>query len=619
MVKILSPEYLLHISEGAEQIASQLHQEIINRIIDRMMVRIGRGDDYLLTAMDKWNLEVLEDAGYLLEDIQKEIAKKTGQQEKEIKAAMEEAGVKALSYDDKIYQAAGLSPVPLTQSPYMIDLMQRAYRATLGEWKNFTRTTASASQQTFIRAMDKAYHLTASGVVSYTQAVKEAINDVASTGVEVIYPSGHKDTLETATLRAVRTGVSQATAQIQIARMKEMGVALAITSSHMGARPTHEVWQGQVFSIDWEKLDAVYPLTEIPMPERVSEELRAKYPDFVESTGIGKADGLCGINCRHSFSCFYEGQENPFERFDTEENRKAYELSQRQRALERRIRKSKREVMGLKEAVDNCMDEKAKFELDLEYQKKAAILGKQNKAYREFCEENNLRTLNDRLEVAKWDRKQSASAAGAARRYEDAKEVALTPQRNIVDSIRYSKKAADYKAIAQSINSELDSICVKKSRWSGKITVKKNFVGSGRKEWDCSVTLKPDSGYADVLHELIHARSVSYYDENTYKKFYNIEEGATELLTEEICKIKNISYLETYKEQVKHLRRINRRAKLYASEYEFAKELINVELPNRIEWLIKKINTNYFQGIVSDNELNGIWDSFKILVEEYQI
>ena len=154
---MLTPEYLLHVSEGAEQIAEQLHQDILNRIIDRIMVRIGRGEDYILTAVDKWNIEVLEDAGYLLEDIQREIAKRTKLQQTEIAEAMEDAGVRALSYDDAIYKAAGLSPVPLPQSPHLVRLMQRNYEATMGEWRNFTRTTAEAAQKAFINACDKAY------------------------------------------------------------------------------------------------------------------------------------------------------------------------------------------------------------------------------------------------------------------------------------------------------------------------------------------------------------------------------------------------------------------------------------------------------------------------------
>lgn len=413
---MLTPDYLLHVSEGAEEIAEQLHQEIVNRIIERIMLRIGRGDKYILTAQDKWQLEVLQDAGYLLKDVQAEIEKKTKLQLSEIKAAMEDAGVRTLAYEDAIYRAVGLSPTPLAQSPYMVRLMQRNYEATAGTWKNFTRTIAESSQQTFISAMDKAYNLTASGAVSYTQAVQEAVNEVASVGVIVHYPSGHKDTIEVATLRAVRTGISQATAEIQIARMKEMGVNLVLTSSHMGARPEHEKWQGQIFSVDWSKINKIYPLPDVPTPEYDAGAKR-KYPDFVESTKIGEVDGLCGANCRHSFSVYFKGQENPFEKFDTAENRKAYDLSQKQRALERRIRRTKREVMALKTSVDNAQDAKSKGVLEKNYERKSATLQKQNEEYNKFCEENGLRRLPDRIAIAKWDRKQAASAISAAARY----------------------------------------------------------------------------------------------------------------------------------------------------------------------------------------------------------
>ncbi len=405
---MLTPDYLLHVSEGAEEIAEALHQEIINRIIERIMRRIGRGNDYILTAQDKWRIEVLQDAGYLLEDIQKEIMSKTKLQQLEIKNAMEDAGVRALSYDDAIYKATGLSPVPLWKSPYMVRLMQRNYEATLGEWANFTGTTAEASQKTFISAMDKAYHLTASGAISYTQAVKEAINDIAGNGVLVRYPSGHTDTIETATLRALRTGISQATGAIQMARMDEMDWDIVLVSAHLGARSgdggmnpsNHLWWQGQFYS-------------------KSGKDKR--FPPF-SNTGYGTGEGLCGWNCRHSFGPG-DGVNNPFATKDImyADNYKAERIQQRQRTLERRIRKTKREVMSLKTAVDNAPDEKTKFELDQDYQRKAAILQKQNKAYNDFCEENGLKRLSDRIQIAKWDRQQAAAARGAATRYNNAK------------------------------------------------------------------------------------------------------------------------------------------------------------------------------------------------------
>ena len=155
MISIISPEYLLNISEGAEEISEMLHNEIIKRIIDRIMLRIGRGDDYILTAQDKWQLETLQQAGYLLEDIQKEIAKVTKLQQTEIAEAMEEAGVKSLEYDNEVYRSVGLEPLPLHQSPELIRIAQRNYEATMGEFRNFTRTMALQSQQLFIKECDR--------------------------------------------------------------------------------------------------------------------------------------------------------------------------------------------------------------------------------------------------------------------------------------------------------------------------------------------------------------------------------------------------------------------------------------------------------------------------------
>lgn len=405
---MLSPEYLSKIAEGSEEIASQLHTYIMRQIIDRMMIRIGRGDDYLLTSSDTWRIQVLQDSGYLLQDITAELAKYTKRQEKEIKAAMEEAGVKALEYDDKIYQAAGLSPMPLTQSPALIRLMERNYSATLGEWRNYTQSAAQAAQRLFLNECDLAYNKVMSGAVSYSQAVREAVETAVSGGVYVDYPTGHRDTIETATARAVRTGIAQAAGDISIKRMEEMDWDIILVSAHIGARTgdggenpgNHFWWQGKFYS-------------------RSGNDKR--FPPFSQ-TGYGTINGLSGINCRHSFGSG-DGVNNPYEKIDTKENARIEKLEQRQRALERRIRKTKREVMGMQEAVDKCEDESLKFELQQTLDRKSYLLSRQNKAYNEFCKENSLRPLSERLQIARWNREQAAKSRGAARRYQNAKGV----------------------------------------------------------------------------------------------------------------------------------------------------------------------------------------------------
>ena len=405
---MLRPAYLAAIAEGSEQIASELHDYIVQAIVGRMMERIGRGEKYLLTSADCWRIQILQDAGELLENITAELSLYTGKQIQEIRSAMEEAGVKALEADDLIYSAAGLSTVPLWESPALVRLMERNMNASLGEWRNYTRTTAEEAQRLYITECDKAYNRVMSGAVAYTQAVKEAVEEVASAGVAVKYPTGHTDTRETATARAVRTGIAQATGDISLKRMEEMDWDIILVSAHIGARTgdggqnpgNHLWWQGQFYS-------------------RSGTDKR--FPPFSQ-TGYGTGEGLCGWNCRHSFGCG-DGVHNPYEDIQTEDNVRMEKLEKRQRELERRVRKTKRAVMGMQVAVEKCQDEAARAVLQQELDRKSFLLQRQNRVYQDFCKYNNLRPLSERLKIARWSREQAAKARGAARRYQNAKRI----------------------------------------------------------------------------------------------------------------------------------------------------------------------------------------------------
>lgn len=406
---MLTPEYLQDATDGAERIASQMHRNIMDKIIARMMSRIGRGEDYLLTATDKWQIMVLQDAGELLSDIQKEIADKTKKQLPEIKAAFQDAGIEALKWDHAIYEAVGLNPPPLMQSPALIRILERDYAVTEKMWRNFTKTTAEESQRIFINEMDNAYRNVVSGAVSYTEAVKDVLDKVTENGVKVTYPTQRKLSIEAATMMIVRTGIGQAAADISIKRMEEMEWDTILVSAHVGARtgdggmnPTNHLWwQGRFYS-------------------RTGKDKR--YPDFRETTGYGTGEGLCGWNCRHSFGTG-DGINNPFDidSIKKADNYKAESLQKRQRTLERRIRNSKGDLQNIQTAIDSCRDEKLKFELQQMYDRKSAVLRRQNKQYRDYCKENDLKEYSERLRVAQWDRSQAVKSAKAAQRYLNAK------------------------------------------------------------------------------------------------------------------------------------------------------------------------------------------------------
>lgn len=399
---MLTPQQLLEIVDTMHPLLDNLNSWITTDMVNRLMLRLGRGEGFLLTGTDKWQLEVYKSAGGHYEALEREIQRFTKKSEAEVKAIFEDIGIKSWAFDDAFYVAHGMESVPLLQSESMIRLLTDTYQRTNGEIRNFTRTTAKASQQKLYNVLDTAHFKVMSGAQSYTQAVREAVNDIVREQTKVHYPTGHTDTIETAVLRAVRTGTAQASGNMSLQGMIERDWDLIRVSAHLGARygdggenpGNHFWWQGKLYS-------------------RTGRT--PGYPLFEEATGYGTGEGLCGWNCRHSFGPG-DPDHNPYADFDAEANKKAFDLSQKQRNAEARIRQSKLQILGLREAINSAEDEGVKATLQDDYNKAAALLHKRNLAYDKFCTDNNLKKLSDRISVAKWNRSEAAKAAAAARK-----------------------------------------------------------------------------------------------------------------------------------------------------------------------------------------------------------
>ena len=400
---MLTPQQILEIIDTLYPHIDALNAYITKDLIKRIMARLGRGELYL-TGTDDWQLKVYQSAGGHLETIQREIAAWTKVTDAEIRRIFEDAGIKALAYDSAFYVSQGLEPFNLGQSEGMIKLLEDTYQRTAGTIHNFTRTTAQASQQRLVNVLDTAHFNVTSGAISYTQAVQEAVADIVNTQTKVHYPTGHVDTIETAVLRAVRTGVAQASGNMAIQGMEERDWDIVLVSAHLGARygdggenpGNHFWWQGKFYS---------------------RKGRTPNLPRFEKCTGFGTGEGLCGWNCRHSFGPG-DLRHNPYENFDAEENKKAYDLSQKQRAQESRIRRTKAKLVGLREAIDATEDEAAKATLEDEYTDTAKLLEKQNLGYNNFCDNNNLKRLADRIQIAQWTRADARKSIVAARKTE---------------------------------------------------------------------------------------------------------------------------------------------------------------------------------------------------------
>lgn len=184
---------------------------------------------------------------------------------------------------------------------------------------------------------DRWYQVTADAVTrtqlgdSYRSVMEDAVSQLSSAGLTTIdYRSGVKTPIDAAVRRHVVSQASQCRADLLMRRCDEWGCDLVSVDAHWGARPSHAVWQGKVYS-------------------RSGRSTR--YPSLVQATGYGTVTGLAGVNCRHVMTPWVEGYSKlPDDDFSSQEkltgmtSDEYYEVTQKQRAMERKVRSLKRSV-----------------------------------------------------------------------------------------------------------------------------------------------------------------------------------------------------------------------------------------------------------------------------------
>lgn len=386
---MLSPDYLQHVADEAVDLYSELEERIIKDIARRI---IGAGT---MTESARWQIKIAQESGKLYDEIIDEIAEGQETSKELIQQIFEDACIESLSFDDKIYKAAGLNPIPIKQSKKMLRILTSTLKQTNSELYNLTKTTADSSQDKFIQACDNAYMDVITGAFDYNTAIFNAIEEISKSGVEIIYPSGRRDKVEVAVRRNIMTSISQTTGEMQIARMDEMECDLVEVSAHAGARPSHALWQGQVYS---------------------RSGISKKYPDFVSCTGYGTITGLKGINCRHDFYPFFEGlskrayTNEEIDKINNEtvtynkEKISKYDATQMQRQMERTIRQNKREIAGYEGIILEGKDEELIEEARSRLNNKEQELKQNQEVLRDFINQTGLSRDRARERINQFDK-----------------------------------------------------------------------------------------------------------------------------------------------------------------------------------------------------------------------
>lgn len=135
------------------------------------------------------------------------------------------------------------------------------------------------------------------------------------------------------------------------------------------------------------------------------------------------------------------------------------------------------------------------------------------------------------------------------------------------------------------VNNYLNTLGLPESKWSGRTltkTAEEMGTSIGKKKRSCDIWFREDAPVKSIIHEHLHARSISRTP-HLYGKYHRIEEATVEMLAESICKKNGIAYEPTYKKQTNTLRRVA--DMLGYDHYDFSSKLLSQSVDNREAWL----------------------------------
>ena len=399
----LKPEYLQGLPDELAALTENLEAQLIGDIA-RRIAKAGE-----ITDTAAYQIMRLKEMGASTEYIEKLLADYLKTSDKAIERMIFDAAQTDSEFYESVYARAGRAYVPFEHNAYLQQLADAAVNQTKGELKNLTQSMGFAvrganGQLTFLpaakayqSAMDKAHMLVASGGMDYTTAVRMSVNDIAASGLRFVdYESGVRNHADVAARRAILTGVSQMTGKISERNAAELGTDVVEVTAHAGARPDHAVWQGKWFSLKGKD---------------------KHYPKLSTATGYGTVTGLKGANCRHDFYPVIPGIDQPAYTAEQLANIDPppvtvngrtytyYEAEQRQREMERTIRKTKREIIAAEASGDND-----------QFTAKSVLLRRQREQYSEFSKAAGLLTRNERTQVAEFGRSAGSKSSWAARK-----------------------------------------------------------------------------------------------------------------------------------------------------------------------------------------------------------
>lgn len=322
-------------------------KDLETRVMEDIVRRIKINGE--ITRAADWQIYRLQELGKAQEEIRQYIQDTLHLSDEEIDKLYSDALESGYVRDEKLYDAVGARQIPFAENEPLQQLISAVKTQTADELRNITQSLGFAVRQTdgtlavtgladyYQKTLDGAMLDIATGVFDYNTVLKRVVSELTNSGLRTIdYATGWSNRVPVAARRALMTGIAQVTGKINEQNAAELGTDTFEVTRHIGARPSHQVWQGRVYTHD----------------------------ELVSVCGLGTVEGLNGANCYHDYYPFIPGvsertyTDEELDRLNAEENTPIefegkeytkYEALQKQRRLETTMRAQRQKIHLLKE------------------------------------------------------------------------------------------------------------------------------------------------------------------------------------------------------------------------------------------------------------------------------
>ncbi len=364
----MNPSY----EDFVDQTFSKRYRQLELDIMRDIVRRIKKTSE--ITSSADWQIMRLTIMGNSAEEIRNMIKEAGELSENDMQKLFDDVVEKEYTRSADLYKEVGANFVPYEQNTEMQQLTQALITQSNNELKSITGTMGfmldygdgqglrfTPHTEIFSDYLNNAVMGVASGAFDYNTMIRKVVTQMTNSGLRTVdYASGRHDRVDVAARRAVLTGLSQLTGRITDTNAAALNTDHFEVAWHAGARPTHQVWQGRV----WSK------------------------KELVEVCGLGSVTGLLGANCYHDYYPFIPGvsermySDEWLDQMNREENTPkifkgkeytAYEARQHQRYIERCMRAQREKVELLKEGgadKDEVMLARCKYQAQLDEYKR---------------------------------------------------------------------------------------------------------------------------------------------------------------------------------------------------------------------------------------------------------